>query len=238
MPARKLRLDRLVGLRFPGWDAAAVETAIVDGQIIVDGRTLANPAAQVATSAALRFEPPSVLAGTRKLGWALSRFAVVATGCTVLDVGASTGGFTRAWLSAGAARVYAVDVGHGQLLGSLRQDPSVINLERTNVADLSAVPAPVSRISVDVSYLSLSAAVEQIDGRVVEPGALLLGLVKPMFELRLATIPSDPDVLSSAVSAAVTGVGAAGWKVLDVDECPVRGNRGAVEYFLYARAGE
>ena len=233
---RRLRLDTLVARRWPGWDRATVDTAISDGRIIVDGRVLSNPAAQVAPGASVRFEPPADLAGRRKLAWAIERFGVDAKGRTVLDVGASTGGFTTAWLEGGAARVYAVDVGHGQLLGSLRQDPRVVNLERTNVSELSAaiVPDAVSRVSVDVSYLSLTSAVDQIGRAQLSGDAELLGLVKPMFELQLATIPDDGPTLVRARDRAVAGVENAGWQVVDVDECPVRGSRGAVEFVLHA----
>ncbi|MFI5042185.1 MAG: SAM-dependent methyltransferase, partial [Acidimicrobiales bacterium] len=150
---------------------------------------------------------------------------------------ACTGGFTTAWLETGARRVYAVDVGHGQLLGSLRADPRVVNLERTNVADVSTalIPDTVEVVSVDVSYLALAAAVAQLAPLDVAAGADLLGLVKPMFELRLATIPTDPRRLEQARDEAVAGVAAAGWEVLGTDECPVRGGRGAVEFFIHAR---
>ncbi|GAC1603233.1 MAG: TlyA family rRNA (cytidine-2'-O)-methyltransferase [Acidimicrobiales bacterium] len=202
--------------------------------MLVEGRVLTNAAARVPLDAPLRHEPPTQLAGQRKLSWAIGRFGVMATGRVALDVGACTGGFTTAWLDAGACRVYAVDAGHGQLLGSLRLRPEVVNLERTNVGALTPalVPEPVGVVSVDVSYLALAAAVSQI-GALDTAGAVLLGLVKPMFELRLATIPSDPVTLERACERAALGVSAAGWDVLDIAESPVRGARGAVEYFLH-----
>jgi len=205
--------------------------------MVVEGRVLSNPSAQVAPDAAVHHQPPPDLAGRRKLAWALDHFGVDAADRIVLDVGASTGGFTTAWLDAGARRVYAVDVGHGQLLGGLRQDPRVINLERTNVADLGGalVPDPVDRVSVDVSYLSLAAAVAQVGGLDLAGGAELLGLVKPMFELRLATIPTDRATLDQARDAAIAGAETAGWKVLGAEECPLHGAKGAIEFFLHAR---
>ena len=105
-----------------------------------------------------------------------------------LDLGAAAGGFTRVLLESGAARVYAVDAGFGQLLGSLRQDPRVVNLEATNVAalDTHLIPEPIEVVTIDVSYLALAAAVAQLDRITIVPGADLIGLVKPMFELRLA----------------------------------------------------
>jgi len=233
---RRMPLTALVGRRWPGWDPATVESAIRDGEILVEGRVLSNPAAQVRPGAPLRHVPPADLAGRRKLAWALEHFAVDAAGRTVLDVGASTGGFATAWLAAGAARVYAVDAGHGQLLGSLRGDPRIVNLERTNVADLSPVliTETVDLVSVDVSYLSLARAVTQLALVRFSAGAELLGLVKPMFELRLPTIPADRPTLERARDEAIAGIGAAGWTVLGSDECPVRGGRGAVEFVVHA----
>jgi 23S rRNA (cytidine1920-2'-O)/16S rRNA (cytidine1409-2'-O)-methyltransferase len=161
------------------------------------------------------------------------------TGRVALDVGASTGGFTRTLVSAGARRVYAVDAGHGQLLGSLRQDPRVVNLERTNLADLSPelVSEPVEVVTVDVSYLALAVAVPQL-GRVdIGATADLLALVKPQFELGLAQPPTSPQTLAAALSEAVAGIEAAGWTVAGSTESPVRGARGAVEFFVHARCG-
>lgn len=234
---RRVALAALVARRWPAWAPAEVESAIAGGEIVVEGRVLDNPRAQVATDAPVRHQPTPELAGRRKLGWAIERYGVEASGRTALDIGACTGGFTTAWLAAGAARVYAVDAGHGQLLGSLRQDPRVVNLEQTNVGDLSGalVPGAVQLVSVDVSYLSLAAAVAQLENVAVVPGAILLGLVKPMFELRLPTIPGDRPTRERARGEAVAGVVAAGWEVLGADECPVRGRRGAVELFVHAR---
>jgi len=229
-------LARRVGELWPAWSAEAVDRVIRAGEILVDGRVLANPGARITADAAIRHVTPNPLAGGRKLAWALARFGVDASGRDVLDVGASTGGFTEAWLAAGAARVHAVDVGHGQLRGSLRQDPRVVVLERTKVGDLTPllIPSTLDAVSVDVSYLSLSSAVEQLSRLSFATGAALLGLVKPMFELRLATIPSRLEVLEQARDVAVAGVGASGWRVVAADECPIRGGRGAVEFFVHA----
>jgi 23S rRNA (cytidine1920-2'-O)/16S rRNA (cytidine1409-2'-O)-methyltransferase len=142
-------------------------------------------------------------------------------------------------LEAGARRVYAVDAGHGQLLGSLRQDPRVVNLEATNVADLERrlVPEPIEVVTVDVSYLSLSAAVAQLDRVHLAAEADLIGLVKPMFELRRATAPVDDASLAAAREAAVAGIAAAGWTVAGTVASPVLGARGARELLLHARWG-
>ncbi len=233
---QRIRLAARVARSWPAWSAEEVDRAIRAGEILVGPRVLLNPAALVGPDAPVRHDPPGELAGRRKLRWALETFAVPARGLVVADIGASTGGFTEAWLEAGATRVYAVDAGHGQLLGSLRQDPRVVNLERTNVGDLSTgvIAEPVDAVSVDVSYLSLSGAVAQLAVLELAPGAVLLGLVKPMFELRLATIPSDRPTLEQARDTAVAGVTASGWVVQGCAECPVHGRHGAIEFFVHA----
>ena len=158
-------------------------------------------------------------------------------GRVALDLGAAAGGFTRVLLRAGARRVYAVDVGFGQLRGSLRQHPAVVNLERTNLADLSPqlVPARIDVVTADLSYVSLARAVRQLNARViVAADADLVAVIKPQFELGLPEPPSDARQLARAVEAASAGVEHAGWTVTGTEESPVRGARGAIEFLLHA----
>ena len=185
---------------------------------------------------ALRLSPRGPLRGEAKLRAALDHFHVAVRGRVALDVGAAAGGFTVVLLEAGAARVYAVDAGHGQLLGSLRQDARVINLEATNVAALDAalVPDLIDVVTVDVSYLSLASAVAQLGRCRVAAGADLIGLVKPMFELRLATAPTDPETVTAAADRAAVGISAAGWSVRGRMPSPVLGARGAPEVLIHA----
>jgi 23S rRNA (cytidine1920-2'-O)/16S rRNA (cytidine1409-2'-O)-methyltransferase len=168
---------------------------------------------------------------------ALAGFGVDVHGRVCLDLGASAGGFTRVLLEAGASRVYAVDVGFGQLLGSLRQDPRVLNLEATNVSKLDTrlVPDPIEVVTIDVSYLALAAAVAQLGGIVLADDAELVALVKPMFELRLPTAPTDPKIVDAAIERAAIGITAAGWRVIGSMPSPVLGGRGAVEALVHAR---
>jgi 23S rRNA (cytidine1920-2'-O)/16S rRNA (cytidine1409-2'-O)-methyltransferase len=182
-------------------------------------------------------DSPRELRGSVKLRAALDAFGVAVDDRIALDVGAATGGFTTVLLERGASVVYALDAGHGQLLGSLRQDPRVVNLEATNIAELTdeLVPDPIDVVTVDVSYLSLRHAVTQLHRIAFGDGTDLVGLVKPMFELRLDTAPSDPGVLRQALAKAVDGVTAAGWTVVDTMDSPVTGAKGAREMFLRAR---
>jgi 23S rRNA (cytidine1920-2'-O)/16S rRNA (cytidine1409-2'-O)-methyltransferase len=208
--------------------------AIEAGRVRVDGVVRTSGAFLVRPGAAVVYSPPAPLRGEAKLRAALEGFGVPVAGRVALDVGAAAGGFTRVLLEAGARRVYAVDAGHGQLLGSLRLDPRVVTLEATNVGRLSAahVPEAVEVVTVDVSYLSLAGAVAQVNRVEVAPGADLVGLVKPMFELRLGAPPESDAALEEALALAVAGVERAGWRVTGTMPSPVRGARGARELLL------
>jgi 23S rRNA (cytidine1920-2'-O)/16S rRNA (cytidine1409-2'-O)-methyltransferase len=228
----RLLID-IVNELFPDRDPVAL---IGTGAVLVDGVPVSSERSRVRPGANVSLRVPTRLRGSAKLRAALSSFDVVVDGRVALDVGAAAGGFTAVLLEAGARRVYAVDVGHGQLRGSLRQDPRVINLEATNVGDLDGtlVPDSVDVVVVDVSYLSLAAAVAQLRAVALAPGAVLVGLVKPMFELRAATAPSDRRSLDAALAAASAGVTAAGWSVRGSIDSPVTGARGAREMLLFA----
>lgn len=228
-------LVKLLARQRPDIDDPAA--AIAAMAVRVDGAIVTNPGANVRPDASIVVRADPAPRGIEKLGHALDRLGVTATGATCLDVGACTGGFTLALLERGAVRVYAVDVGHGQLLGSLRADARVVNLERTNVADLDdvLVPDALDLVVVDVSKLPLGEAVGQMTERVrLRAGAELVGLVKPMFELRLGELPTSPEQLAEAGDRAVGAIETAGWTVRELIESEVRGNRGAVELFVHA----
>jgi 23S rRNA (cytidine1920-2'-O)/16S rRNA (cytidine1409-2'-O)-methyltransferase len=213
------------------------EDAIRRGEVQVDGRINRNPASVVGRGSTVSLTAPPVLRGEAKLTAALHAFRLDPEGRTCLDIGAAAGGFSTVLLAAGARRVYAVDAGHGQLLGTLRQNPRVVNLEATNLGDLnqSLVPEPIDLFTLDLSYLSLTAAVPQLDVLEIGPDAEMVALVKPMFELHLSTPPSDRERLEEALRVAQSGIEIAGWAVVDSMESPVTGSRGAVEFLVHAR---
>ena len=235
MARRTVALVDELGRRRPDLDdpAGAISAALV----VVDGRFVTNPASRVAPGCSILVRDDAPLRGEAKLRPALEQFGVAVAGRVALDAGAAAGGFTRALLDAGAARVFAVDAGHGQLVGSLRQDPRVVDLEGTNLGELSRtlVPEPVDVITLDLSYLSLATAVAQLDRIALAETAELVALVKPMFELHLDHAPTDDDSLAEALSQARTGIESAGWSVTADMESPVRGARGAREALLHAR---
>jgi 23S rRNA (cytidine1920-2'-O)/16S rRNA (cytidine1409-2'-O)-methyltransferase len=217
-------------------ELAEPEAAIRRGRVLVEGVPALNPRRLVPADQPLVVLPDPVPRGTRKLGPTLDRLRIDVRGAVALDAGAAAGGFTSALLEAGAARVYAVDVGYGQLVGSLRQDGRVVVLERTNVADLTTevVTKPLDLITLDLSYVSVARAVPQLHRVTLRSDAHLVALVKPMFELGVGTLP-PPDRWQDAIDHAVAGVAGAGWRVEEVVRSPILGARGAVEFFLYAR---
>jgi len=215
-------------------------SSISDGLIRVDGLIVSNPRSRIPRDAAVSVVPPSAPPrGAGKLGAGLEAFAVPVAGRVALDIGAAAGGFTHALLTAGARRVYAVDAGHGQLVGSLRNDDRVVTLERTNLGNLTPVLVPdaVEIVTADLSYLSLARAAPQIEAVLIDGGADLIALVKPMYELGLARPPADPDQRIKAVEMAAAAFERTGWRSPRSIECPVPGRRGAIEYLLHLRRG-
>lgn len=211
---------------------------ISDGRVRVNGVVVSNPLARISRGAAVVITgPPQPPRGARKLEAALGAFAVPVAGRVAVDIGAATGGFTLALLAAGARRVYAVDAGHGQLLGSLRADERVVNLERTNLGVLTTelIPDVVDIVAADLSYLSLAAAAPQIEAVAIAPSADLIALVKPMYELGLSAPPADPDQRVKAVELAAAAFEATGWRAPRWIESPLTGRRGAIEYLLHLR---
>jgi 23S rRNA (cytidine1920-2'-O)/16S rRNA (cytidine1409-2'-O)-methyltransferase len=233
--ARLRKLVYVVAQAFPDLEDPA--QAILARRVSVDGRVVDNPASLVRLGAAIRIGGEAALRGEAKLAVALERFGVSVEGRIALDLGAAAGGFTRVLLRTGAARVYAVDAGFGQLLGSLRLDPRVVNLERTNVSalDRKLVPDEIDVLTVDLSYLALARAAAQLNDRIrIADDADFLGLVKPQFELARSAPPTTASELAGAVEAARVGIERAGWTVRGTVESPVRGAGGAIEFLLHA----
>jgi 23S rRNA (cytidine1920-2'-O)/16S rRNA (cytidine1409-2'-O)-methyltransferase len=217
--------------------------AIEAGNVRADGVAVEKPSQLVRKDARIEFEPahPYVSRGALKLVAALDRFQLSPHSRVCLDVGASTGGFTQALLERGAARVYAVDVGHGQLHGSLRSDRRVLVLEGVNARNLSCrtVREPVDAIVADVSFISLKLVLGPAL-RLAAAGAWLIALVKPQFEvgqrhIGKGGIVQDPDVRQHAVRSIAGCIAAEHWSLLGHIESPVAGGSGNREYLIAAR---
>jgi 23S rRNA (cytidine1920-2'-O)/16S rRNA (cytidine1409-2'-O)-methyltransferase len=205
--------------------------------VIVNGVIVTNPAARVPANAAIRLRRTPQPRGQLKLSAALDTFAIPVRSRTAVDIGASAGGFTLALLHAGASRVYAIDAGHGQLLGSLRNDPRVVNLENTNVGSLTRhlVPEPIEVITVDLSYLAVGTAGPQFEVLDIAAGADLVVLIKPMYELGLAAPPLEADMRHKAVESATAALDRCGWQFQQGMESPIPGRRGAIEHLVHLR---
>jgi 23S rRNA (cytidine1920-2'-O)/16S rRNA (cytidine1409-2'-O)-methyltransferase len=183
---------------------------------------------------------PWVGRGALKLVHALDLWRVTVEGRVVLDVGASTGGFTEVCLARGAARVYAVDVGRGQLHPRLAGDGRVVSLEATDARSLTAalIPHPPDLIVTDVSFISLEKALPAALA-LAAPGAALVALVKPQFEVGRAKVGkggvvSDPEARAGALEGVKAFLTGAGWRVLETAESPIIGGDGNHEFLLWA----
>ncbi len=182
--------------------------------------------------------------GALKLMAALEHFRFSALGVVALDVGASTGGFTQVLLERGAARVFAVDVGHGQLHARLAEDPRVVSLERCDARSLdrTRIPEPVGAIVADVSFISLTKALPAALALAAEP-AWLVALVKPQFEAGRAAVGRGGIVRDAAARARAVALvqdwvaAQAGWQVAGVIPSPIAGGSGNEEFLLGAVRG-
>ena len=179
---------------------------------------------------------PYVSRGGLKLVHALDSFNLTVDGFTVLDVGASTGGFTDCLLQRGAERVYALDVGHGQLSYKLRQDPRVVVIERCNARNAFELPEPVDLITIDVSFISLAlvipSAVQHLKDR-----SYVVALVKPQFEARREEVGrggviKDPKIHAGVLSRTINWAINLGLRVRNLCPSPILGDAGNREFFL------
>jgi 23S rRNA (cytidine1920-2'-O)/16S rRNA (cytidine1409-2'-O)-methyltransferase len=216
------------------------------GRVTVDGMPAAKPATAIALSAALIVEGDDertwVSRGAHKLIGALDAFGLSVESRRCLDAGASTGGFTEVLLDRGAGEVVAVDVGYGQLAWSLRNDPRVIVLERTNVRGLTAgaIGGLVDLVVADLSFISLATALPALTS-CASGDADIVPMVKPQFEVgkdRVGAggVVSDPDMRADAVLAVARRAAEFHWQTVGVVASPLPGPSGNVEYFLHLRA--
>jgi 23S rRNA (cytidine1920-2'-O)/16S rRNA (cytidine1409-2'-O)-methyltransferase len=220
--------------------------AVLAGLVTVAGAPATKAAALVAPDQPLGVEGASrgfVSRGGEKLCAGLDRFGIDPAGRDCLDAGASTGGFTDCLLRGGAARVAAVDVAYGQLAWSLRSDPRVVVLERTNVRELrvSALPFAPSLVVADLSFISLRSVMPALANVSTDDAEFVL-LVKPQFEAPRPDVPEggvvrDPDAWRRAIEGVAISCGENGLGPQDVAASPLRGPAGNVEFLLHARAG-
>jgi 23S rRNA (cytidine1920-2'-O)/16S rRNA (cytidine1409-2'-O)-methyltransferase len=237
------RLDKLLLDRGLVASRERARALIMTGDVLVRGRPETKPGAQIdpAAEITLRAEDhPYVSRGALKLVKGLDQFAIDPAGKVALDIGASTGGFSDLLLRRGATRVYAIDVGYGQLAWAIRQDPRVVVLERENVRniDLALVPEPCDLAVIDVSFISLTLVLPRIRELLRPPFAKpIVALVKPQFEVGRELVGKggvvrDLAARRGAVDKVRTWAGAHGFVAGDDVESPITGPAGNVEYLL------
>jgi 23S rRNA (cytidine1920-2'-O)/16S rRNA (cytidine1409-2'-O)-methyltransferase len=246
MKPRKERLDVLVVERGLAESRAKAQALILAGQVVVGDQRVDKPGALVPAESELRLKGevlPYVSRGGLKLKGAIDRFSLDVRGKVAADIGASTGGFTDCLLQEGAVRVHAIDVGYGQLHEKLRKDPRVRSRERVNARYLSAedLPEPVGVVVIDVSFISLTQVLPAVFP-FLEPGGLLIALVKPQFEVgrdRLGKggVVRDAQARQEAIDTVTAFVREAGLDVRGLMDSTVPGPAGNVEALLVAQKG-
>jgi 23S rRNA (cytidine1920-2'-O)/16S rRNA (cytidine1409-2'-O)-methyltransferase len=241
---KRVRIDRLLVERGLFASRAKAQEAIAAGMVTADGITVTRPAEGVPADAAVQAAPahPWVSRGGVKLVAALDHFGIDPTGRIGLDVGASTGGFTQVLLARRARRVYAVDVGRGQLHASLRAHPDVVAIEATDIRKLepARLEAPPDLVTVDVSFIPL---------KLVLPAALALArgaaeavvLIKPQYEAGPDHVKKglvrDPAIHAQVCSDVAALLTSLGWNVLGLIPSPITGGDGNHEFLIAAKRG-
>jgi 23S rRNA (cytidine1920-2'-O)/16S rRNA (cytidine1409-2'-O)-methyltransferase len=238
------RADRLLVARGLFESRARAQAAIAAGRVTADGVPVRKASDAISASATIEAEPehPYVSRGGVKLAAALDQFGLDVTGRICLDVGASTGGFTQVLVARGARRVYAIDVGSGQLHASLRGRAETVSMEKTDIRTLDAarLAERPDFATVDVSFISLKLVLSPI-GQLLQPRAILVALIKPQFEAQRRDIKKGV-VRDAAVHEAVcAGIAAflwsQGWRVVGRMPSPILGGDGNREFFVEAERG-
>lgn len=236
-----VRLDLLLVRRGLAASRQRAQEMIRDGAVLVDGIAASKPSMQVRPDRPItlaRQDFPWVGRGALKLLGALEPLGVEPDGQVCADLGASTGGFTQVLLEHGARRVYAIDVGKGQLAWSLRQDPRVEVMDGVNARYLESLPEPIDLIVGDLSFISLNLILPTVR-RLLRPGGQGVVLVKPQFEAGRSQVGAkgrvaDPQVRAEAIDKVRVEAGRLGLEVLGGRDCTVPGAKaGNVEYFLH-----
>jgi len=241
---RKERLDLLLVQRGLAESRQQAQRLIIAGQICVSDQVADKPGMRVPVDAhlALAERLPYVSRGGSKLAAALDAFGLDVAGWTVADVGASTGGFTDCLLQRGAARVYAIDVGHGQLAWKLQQDARVVVLDRTNARYLERLAEAVHLATIDASFISLRLIVPAVMGW-LRPAGQIVALIKPQFEagreqVGKGGVVRDPAVHRAVLAALVDWTAGQGLGLMGLIRSPLLGPAGNVEFLAHWVPGE
>lgn len=237
------RLDKLLVDRGLTPSRERAQALILAARVMVDGRRLTKAGQQVPIDSHIEVtgeDIPFVSRGGLKLEHALAELGLDVEGLTAMDVGASTGGFTDCLLQRGAKKVYAVDVGYGQLAWKLRQDPRVVVLEKQNIRFLppGLIPEPVQVATIDTSFISLKLVIPAVLP-FLAPNARLIALIKPQFEVGRSQVGKggvvkDPELHRQVCESITEFCSALGLTVLGVTPSPILGPKGNREFLLVA----
>jgi 23S rRNA (cytidine1920-2'-O)/16S rRNA (cytidine1409-2'-O)-methyltransferase len=241
----KQRADLLLVALGLAESRARAQALILAGKVFSDTKRVEKAGDLLADGAPLEVrgqDHPWVSRGGLKLAHALAHFGLNPEGRVCLDLGASTGGFTDVLLQHGAAKVYAVDVGHGQLAWKLRQDPRVVVLEKTNARylDATAIPEPIGALVCDASFIGLR-TILPAPLALCAPGAFAVALIKPQFEAGPGQVGKGGVVRDAALHRSICAMIAdwwaalPGWQVLGITESPITGPEGNKEFLIAAR---
>jgi 23S rRNA (cytidine1920-2'-O)/16S rRNA (cytidine1409-2'-O)-methyltransferase len=241
MSTAKERLDTLLADRGLVATRELARRLIMAGEVTVNGQLVDKPGHRVPIDAelALKTPPRFVSRGGEKLEAALTAFPVNPNSLICADVGASTGGFTDCLLQHGAARVYAIDVGYGQLDYRLRSDARVINMERTNARYVERLPEAVQLVTIDASFISLKLILPPVAGWLA-PAADLIALIKPQFEagrddVGKGGVVKDPAVHRRVLTEVLTAAAEGGYCPAGLIYSPLKGPAGNIEFLAWLR---
>ena len=234
----KIRADRLLVERGLAESRERAQALIMEGVVYTPSGRVLKAGSTMPSDVELEVKGrlPFVGRGGVKLAHALDQFQLDVSGLTALDIGASTGGFTDCLLQRGARRVYAVDVGHGQMDYGLRQDPRVAVLEKTHARHPFELPEPVDLVTMDVSFISLTMVVPEA-ARHLNPGRYIAALVKPQFEapkeqVGRGGVIKDPKVHAAVLGKMVNWAVGQGLRVRNMCRSPILGDAGNQEFFI------
>ncbi len=235
----KKRLDVLLVERALVESRQRAQALILAGDVQVNGTRVDKAGTLIADDAAITLRAPLkyVGRGGLKLEGALDAFRVDPRGKTCADIGASTGGFTDCLLQRGATRVYAIDVGYGQLAWKLRSDPRVVVMDRTNIRHLDALPEPIDLAVIDVSFISLT-LVLPVAQKLLQPRGEIIALIKPQFEagreqVGRGGIVRDARVHRTVIEKIARHAAEIGLRVRGICRSPLQGADGNVEFFAH-----
>lgn len=241
--AKPLRLDLALVARGLAETRSRARALILAGDVLVNGQkeVRAGHAVQDTDEIALRARPRFVSRGGEKLAHALEVFPVPIEGVIAADLGASTGGFTDCLLHNGAVKVYAVDVGYGQIDERLRHDPRVVVRERTNARYLEELPEPVDLVVIDVSFISLQ-LIFPVVARILQPDGWCVPLIKPQFEagreeVGKGGVVRDPATHRAVLERVTTAATEHGLSIVGLTASPLLGPAGNVEFLAALRNG-